>query len=237
MSLSINKIQSKNNISFGSLNYPIAPFKVMTKKGEIFAEEILSTRPELITELRRAANFSVDAAQKVFAAFDKSWNFASDNDKLLEQLFSRDRYSKALKSADASILIGTDGNKDIKALFILQDLEEHLLKASDLGELQSKKIGLVQECMVDEEYRSQGLGKIFMDKLLQSIKPFSDIVLIANNAAVNFYARAGFKDTSNFNSVTNKLNQYLLTSLYKGCDYNNYTPMAKAAGNKSQLLL
>lgn len=218
MSLAINK----NQPSFTSKMFPVAPFSVVTTKGKILIKELAKE------DLGKAVDFSINQSQKTYGPIDDDWKNLSEIQKILLNYKTKQTYREVLNSEEGTILVGMDEkSKDIKAFFLLKNIDDGPLKSFLAKLFDGKKIGFFEEFMVDEAYRGQGLGKICVDKLLESAKPFSQIFLAANNAAVGFYKRAGFEKFNIGKIMGVKSQDKILKALLEGYDGTMVTPMVK----------
>lgn len=229
--MKINNVSKSNNkvLKFGSRNNPIAPFVIQTSKGPLFASEIKQK------DIPQTANFELDCLTKSV----KAWmTYYEDNPDYKE--FIIDYLSKALnrckrkKDGNSTVLIAKDVNNKVKSLFVVQSLDNSVLK-----KIRDPKTGYIDSCFVSEEYRYQGIGRMLINKLLETCKGvFSDIYLAADNAAVNFYEKTGFAPLDTKSPEIKKVSDYILnlrsdrefiTIMSKSLDTGNpwYTRLAK----------
>lgn len=186
------------NCSFGSKNCPIESFTIQTKNGPLHVEE-LSKRG-----IYQAGAFTFNITVNSIPVYEK-YRQMSNFYKLVNISVFADITSGILKKKDgnSTILVAKDAKNKIRALFSMQNFDK--LKDSK-GKPFDLKIGSIEDCLIDENYRNEGIGSILLNKLLKTANGyFTDIVLIANNRAVNFYKRAGFTPLDKSNPSIDKI--------------------------------
>lgn len=229
--MKINNVSKSDNklLKFGSRNNPIAPFVIQTLKGPLFVSEIKQK------DIPQTVNFELDCLTKSV----KAWMPYQKDDDYYKEFFLGFlskilNHCKRRKDGNSTILIAKDTDNQVKSLFVMQSLDTSILK-----NIRDPKTGYIDSCFVSEEYRSQGIGKILVDKLIETCKgTFSDIYLAADNAAVNFYKKTGFAPLDTTNPEIMKVSDYILNSrsdkelitiMSKSLDASNpwYTRLAK----------
>lgn len=175
-----------NNCSFGSKNCPIKPFSLQTKEGQLFVEEIAKK------DINKASNFVFDCTVTSIPPYKDGhdWNFL---DKLFSIINFSEHYHRILRQKDnnSTILIAKDAKSKIIAFFSIENFKKIYDKNDELKDI---NVGFISDCLVDEKYRNEGLGSILLNKLIKTVEGYySDVLLNANNVAISFYKRNGFK--------------------------------------------
>ena len=201
----------KTQISFTSKLYPIKPFEVLTDKGPILIKELSKN------ELNKSADFYIDSSIEFYGPTDNYWRDLSGFWKEMAISNSKKQFKKVLKGSEGNVLIGMDKNNDVKAVLTLKNLKN----------FRQGKVGLMENFVVDKELRGQGLGKIMMDKILKTTKPFSDLVMSANSTLTEFYSKFGFKQFNIEQISDDKYYKPILEILFKNYEIKITTPMLK----------
>lgn len=175
-----------NNYSFGSKNCPIKPFALQTKEGQLFVEEIAKK------DINKASTFVFDCTVTSIPPYkdEPKWNFI---DRLFSIVNFNEHYHRILRQKDknSTILIAKDSNNKVKAFFSMESFNKIYDKN---GKPKDINVGFIPDCLIDEKYRNEGLGSILLDKLIRTVEGYySDVLLTANNAAISFYKKNGFK--------------------------------------------
>lgn len=198
--------KANRSVSFGSKNCPIEPFTVNTKNGPIFVAE------QSIQDSRAAAVFSTNCGIEAFPYWRQ---ILSTKEKISEQVdcfqFTHYRCLNK-KDGNSTILIGKDSQNKIRALFSMQSFENiHGINTA----LSDRKTGYIEECMIDSKYRSLGLGKILLEKLMETTKGhFTDVMLLSEDKASVFYKRNGFSDINLENSIIKKFSDCIFANQF-----------------------
>ena len=173
--------------SFTSRNCPIKPFMVESKSGDLFVEELTSE------ESAQAARFQIQFYEREFPHFSK-WikpKDAVEREEVFEALEYLQQIMLNKPEGNSTVLVGRDSQQKIKAMFALGDFDEFAWAKEKLVD---KQTAYVSNCLVEADYRGQGVGEKMLEKLLKTADgKFTDIFLEANYKAVDFYKRAGFK--------------------------------------------
>lgn len=212
-----------NSYSFGSKNCPIKPFKINTNNGVLFAKEISKK------DLLDSGAFSFECALESLPFMQIQRDILSKDTFLIGNLYANfHKQTLAKKDGNSTILIAKDSNHKIKALFTIESFDEFARKENGFSDVRTGYIG---ECMIAPEFRRQGIGKILLDKILQTSKGyFSDIFLESSNESVGFYNKAGFEVLNTSISAIRKINNYILTNR---SDRDYITLMSKSLDPKN----
>lgn len=194
-----------SNLSFGSKNCPIDSFVIQTTNGPLYVEEM----PE-----KDFAKSSVFAFDNVLNSFDSFAEVRKGPDKIklaLLQVIKKDlKHCIDKKNGNSTVLIATDLNDNIRALFNLESFD-NMAFAQESG-FEEPRTAYIQHCLVDEKYRSQGVGQEVIHKLLKTADGnFTDVFLSAENKALNFYKRESFEPLDISNPTIKKVSEFLLT--------------------------
>jgi len=198
-----NQIRNTKQVSFGSKNHPIEPFVIKTKKGPLFVEELSEN------DIPKAAKFEMDFYEKEFPIWGVSTKNKSKAEikRFLSYLAIRQKSVLSNKEGNGTVLVAKNFWGQVKALF---QVEHFCALQSFMGK--DEKTAHVETCFIDGKYRSQGIGKILFEKLLETTKGrFTDIYLEAENKAVSFYKRAGFEPLDTSNPALKKISDCVLT--------------------------
>lgn len=215
----INKINNKYNQTFGSENYPIRPFEIKTNVGNLAVQELSESDHKI------AAIYILNFLKENFPWWTNYLKNMSDfNDSwILKWVMDTQITAPSVKNSNTTILIGKNQHDEIKSFFSICNFD----KSSEAkGNIIDKKTGHIPFCLLSNEYRSQGAGRILLDKLLNTADGnFTDIFLEAENKAVNFYKRAGFLELDLTNPLINKISDYILSERQ---DRDTITLMSKS---------
>lgn len=197
------------NLSFSSKNRPIPQFVVKTDYGPLFIKELPKA------DINKAGVFSFQCATEAFPwlSWCKDLPYEDKVDQV-KNLIDSHRDTLAKPDGNSTILIGKDPKGKIQALFSLESFDDLTRVRYDF---EDAKIGYIHECMVASKYRSQGLGKVLLDKLLEAGKGvFSDIFLEANKSerVVKFYKEAGFKPLDASNQKMRETIDFILSTKF-----------------------
>ena len=201
----INNLLINNNqnriLSFGSKNCPIEPFTIQTTKSPLFVEEMPNK------DIWKTLNFEFDCLTTSVAAWEPYKNCSkAHRSYFLSYLGKFLKHCRDKNDGNSTILIAKDLNNDVKALFNLQSLDKSII-----AEVDDPKTAYINDCFVDAQYRSQGVGQKIIDKNLKTADGrFSDILLTADNKAINFYKRVGFSALDTTNPEIKKVSDYIL---------------------------
>lgn len=225
--LSVYNYQAQSNgkkqfLNFNSKNYPIKSFVVQTKKGPIFVEELSEI------DKYKAAAFSLGYELETFPPAIKNLKSIRDKKEKIRYFESIHRRILNKEDGNSTILIGKDSKKRIVALVSMHNFDEF---ARLEEEFMDTRTGYIEECILNAKYRGEGLGTVMLNEILKTAdNHFTDIFLEANNRAVTFYTRAGFKPFNISNSIIRKVSDYILnnrgdrdliTLMSKSLDYLN----------------
>lgn len=214
----INNFNINKQFSFKSRNCPVAPFTIITTKGNLFVEEIKKR------DLDKTLSFYLE----VLLESVKSWEHLrnpSEEKRLKHMKYLKSFLTHCLEKEDgnSTILIAKDASNNVKAITDLQYYDEvDFLSGNGFKDL---KTGYIQNCYIAPEYRSQGIGQMMLGKTLKTAENhFTDIFLCSEHPAVNFYKKAGFSVLDTTNPLLKKIIDYILP--IRG-DGNYVTPMSK----------
>lgn len=201
--MNIEKISNINlNCSFGSKNCPIMSFEIQTKSGPLHVEEL--TRGDKF----KAGAFSFNTTVNSIPAYEEYKNMCFF-DKLVNISSFIEKNSDVLRKKDgnSTILVAKDSENKVRALFSMKSFDR--IKDAN-GRPIDIKIGSIEECLLDAKYRNEGVGSILLNKLLKTADGyFTDILLSANNRAINFYKKAGFSPLDRSNPSIDELNFHI----------------------------
>lgn len=197
--MKIQKIE--NSYYFGSKNYPIAPFKIKTKRGDLFVEELTGQ------DGWKAAKFSVDCTLNSIPPYTYGRNIDPISKLINTALFKlSDTLTLGKKDGNSTILIAKDSKGKIKALISMSSIG----KIGKCPKEECEKIGYGNDILVDRDYRNMGVGQVLSDKIMQAARGhFTDIIIPANYGAINFHQRNGFEELDSSNPKIQKIIQHL----------------------------
>lgn len=198
-----NRTRKHSQLSFGSKNYPIIPFSVSTPLGPLRIKEIQEK------DCPKAANYAFNFCIDTFR--DWANYFKTAGPKEIQERTNRfcSDFKRTLtkKDGNSTILVATNQQGDIKALFSLENFDEFKGCQESVFDTET---GYISDCFLSAEYRNQGTGSIILNKLLQTANGhFTDIYLEADNNAVNFYKRAGFLPLDTTNPLIKRIADYV----------------------------
>lgn len=198
--------KSANHMSFGSKNCPIKPFLIQTSKGPLSVMEMQQS------DFIKTINFYFDCCVDSINDWKKLKNCSDTHRKYYLGHIGRFlKRSENKPDGNTTILIAKDSANQVKALFDMQSFNESLV--SNRKKFSDLKTGYVNDCLVDAEFRSQGVGAKMLNKLLKTADGhFTDVFLVAvNPQAAEFYKRLGFKHLDKSNIFISKLDEVFLS--------------------------
>lgn len=185
MQVDINSCQN-----FTSLNNPIKPFIVKTKRGKVFVRELGAN------DLRKKG-----VIEKLTKLFIK--NFASSTNDPGWFIFNNpneaEKCSKIFNNFLDSMkgrLLNPNGNLTLLAVFDKNKRLQGACMSFGFDEVPTgkKSVCCIESLAVNKLYRGEGLGKVLVNKTLSSAKKtFTDVFLVGENLAEGFYKKLGFK--------------------------------------------
>lgn len=154
---------------FSSRNCPVAPFSMLN--GRLHIKEITAKDKQ---ELRDALQF-----YNIFLGYENNKPNGVSK-KEFSKVFSDIR--KTLKhDKDATILVGRNSDDNVAAMFYL------------CRDQVCSRAAVVKACFLDNEFVHQGVGKVLLNKLLESARGhFRLCWLMSKKDSVEFYENAGF---------------------------------------------
>lgn len=181
--------QPNNFITFKSRANPIRPFILKTPKGHLYFEEpsleVINSRG-YVAKLTRffCKNFASLTSDPFWIPFGE----AKLSKEYQKHFRNNVRYFKNIlsrKDDDITLLVATDPQKKIQAAILSFGLE-------DLPYCK-KSVYYIEDIAVNPDYRKNGIGKILIDKTINSVKKsFTDVFLTGEVLAENFYNKLGF---------------------------------------------
>lgn len=203
---------------FGSKNYPIVPFTINTKFGPLFVQEILKK------DINKSAKFSYECGIQAFPTwYDIEHKNRNERNFIFKTFKKSHKRILSKKDGNSTILVAKDSNNDIKALVTMQYFDEFAKNKNGFRDL---KTGYIEECMIDAKYKGQGVGKILLNKIIESVKDkFTDVFLEADNSVVAFYKKLGFLTLDTTKPFLKRVNDLILK--YRP-DAEFITPMSKS---------
>lgn len=203
--MNVQKVSTNANPVFGSKNCPIEPFLIQTKKGPVWVREL---RPNDKRGIYRAAYFDFYSNIRSFQEWADIYKDVSREDKLGDIKLIAHEYGSLLNNDNSTILIGEDSKKKIKALFTMGCFDEFKDNNKDFIDLKTGHIGT---CMVDPKYRGGGLGISLLKKIIGTAQGyFTDIFVEADNNALSFYTKTGFKPLDISNPDIKRISDFIL---------------------------
>lgn len=200
----INISSTNKTLSFGSKNCPVKPFAIQTQFGPLQVEELKTS------DLTKAAKYSVGSSVEAYESWRTPYEKLDKKGKKSWITFVKDRYIKILNKTDgnSTILVAKNSKGKIKAIFTMQNFDEF---KNNAGGFADSKTGYIEECMTSSKYRGQGIGKIMINKLIETARGnFTDIVLEGENKALAFYGREGFKPLDLSNPSIKKISDFIM---------------------------
>lgn len=190
-----------NNLSFGSRNYPIKPFKIQTKRGDLLVEELTEQ------DGWKAAKFAIDCTLNSIPPYTYGSNIDPISKLINTALFKlSDKLTLGKKDGNSTIIVAKDSKGKIKAFISMSSIG----KIRKCPKEACAKIGYGNDILVDRDYRNMGVGQVLSDKIMQAAKGhFTDIIIPANYGAINFHQRNGFEELDLSNPKIQKIIQYL----------------------------
>jgi ribosomal protein S18 acetylase RimI-like enzyme len=182
-------ISANSNLSFTSKLSPIKPFTINTKNGRLFVSE--ATKKDV-----SSPNFYKDLSKFFCQNFasnsnDPSWLVYNDPAHkeihyAILDLFSRSIKTKLRENDNSlTILIAKDSRNKIQGACLSHGFDE--VPASQ------ETTCYIRDLAVNQKFRGFGVGKILLDKTLQSAqKTFTDVFLTGATLAEGFYKKLGF---------------------------------------------
>lgn len=196
---------NRKTVNFGSKNSPIDSFIINTQKESLFVEELKKV------DEANAVNFKTDFYIDNFP----SWAEAFPNKESIFNLFKKTN-DRALNKPDGNttILVAKNAKNKIVALFSLEQFDDFY----------DTRVGYIRDCLINKEYKSQGIGKILIERILQTAKGyFTDVYLESEQEVSGFYSKIGFDRLDSLNNATKKLYEYIKAS---SPFYKNAIPMS-----------
>lgn len=184
------KINSLSNINFGSLNNPVGEFKINTAKGALTVKEVYT--PELIENEKLNKEIS-DYIMNEFVDNSYHPGFTKHKQNKDSLAYKMDLYNNTLRNQN--LFLHDKGDDTILTVRNRSGRLNGAIIAStyrNSAYFTDPKTCFVEELAVSKDYQKCGIGKILMDQVFNK-SVFEDIVLFADNGAVKFYERCGFK--------------------------------------------
>lgn len=228
-----NKNRKTDQTAFGSKNFPIEPFTIQTTNGPLIIEELTKK------EITDAAKFSVGCNMNSIPSYQKfykdeyvntlkNFKLTFEDFKNLIIKTTQNKYQSILdgRSKNNTILVAKDTQNKINALFTLRPFNE--FENNDEYFI-DKKTAYIEECLVTDKYRGQGIGTIMLNNLLKTAEGhYSDVFLESENTSVSLYERAGFKKLDTENPIIKTISDYILKNRN---DKEEITLMSKCLDN------
>lgn len=184
MNISIN-----TNLNFQSKANPITPFVIRTKRGRLNVAEVTHR------DMRREGFF--ESLTKFFCK-----NFASSTNDPTWKIFSKHNnlnygedikhfiryYASKVKNGDENLtlLLAKDKRNKIQGACLSYGYDK-IPSAKD-------KVCYIDSIAINQRYRGFKVGKLMMNKILESAKNvFTDAFVAGDKVANGFYERLGFK--------------------------------------------
>jgi len=201
----ISKILN-SQLTFGSKNSPVKPFKIETTQGALSVRELSKSN------IKASSEFMFDC---LVSSGDDGWDKYKNCDKatkkhVLSWFNTLTEHCLNKEDGNSTVLVAKDKNNKIKAYFNLQNFDEMdmLYKTG----LKDAKTGFVQSCYVASDYRSQKVGEKILEKMLPTANGFfTDILLSAGKQAVTFYQKMGFVPCENISSESKKVTDFFMS--------------------------
>lgn len=194
------------NTSFTSKCNPIKPTTIKTQLGkvriyeptdkEIFKQDFLLEVADVFVR-----NFSTFTNDPAWLIYSKPGNEVLYKEQIKH--FRNYLLSSILKDdGHLSLLVARDKNKKLCGACISRGLDE--IPGT------FKNTMYIDSIAIDENFRKNGIGKIFMDKSINADKNhFTDIFLVGELFAKGFYEKLGFKTLNPKNSNQKKVIDYI----------------------------
>ena len=178
-----------SQINFQSKANPISPFTIKTKRGRLNVAEVTQRdikREDFFEKLtkffcKNFASTTEDPAWKVFTKRN-SMNYGTDIQHFIRYYTSKVKYG----DENMTLLIAKDKRNKIQGASLSYGYD----KVPNVKE----KVCYIDSVAINPAYRGFNLGKIMIEKTLESAKnKFSDVFLTGDRVASNFYEKLGFK--------------------------------------------
>lgn len=215
-----------NNISFGSKLNPISPFTINTDNGQLFVKEIdvSNITDKKSRELTKFfCDSFIDNTKDPFLLKFKNKN-TLDYIGYLVTVFNY--YTKIFNRDDGhtTLLEARDKNNKLCGAVLTNTFDEQ--------PLHDEKICFLNALAVDENYRKKSVGKILMNKALESAqKAYDDVFVSAEALAEKFYTKNGYRHLE----YDNLAEKYVIDEMNINNDYPTYTKyMTKKLNNNNK---
>ncbi|OGI01156.1 MAG: hypothetical protein A2Y25_08985 [Candidatus Melainabacteria bacterium GWF2_37_15] len=164
------------HIAFGSKNCPIPKQSFITPRGPVTIQEAGKKEiPEIAKLIEN--EFWPD---EIEIDFEKLARRRAGEEIYLKTIFNQ-------KDGNATVLTARTPQNELVGVAVMG-------KADYYNDLKLDGVGRITSCCIKSEYQKNGLGKKFIDLLLNSVKGrYTDVVLESKNNAINFYEKLGFK--------------------------------------------
>ena len=186
--------------SFGSLNRPVESFSIFTRKGEL-----------RVTELNRR-NMTFDKLFKTAVLFNRNFN-----DALGERELNPTKGATRVANLYKRFFKNDDGNTTL----LVARNKKGGIKAAVLSYRSADGESLyVDSIATDRDYRGCGIGKILLDKVIETGEGiFGKVMLFAYKSAYGFYLKDGFSLTPRAGEKSVKLQLEREGRMYGIADY------------------
>lgn len=186
--------------SFGSLNRPVESFSIFTRKGEL-----------RVTELNKR-NMTFDKLFKTAVLFNRNFN-----DALGEKELNPTKGATRVANLYKRFFKNDDGNTTL----LVARNKKGGIKAAVLSYRSADGESLyVDSIATDRDYRGCGIGKILLDKVIETGEGiFGKVMLFAYKSAYGFYLKDGFSLTPRAGEKSVKLQLEREGRMYGIADY------------------
>lgn len=210
------QVQNISHQNFTSRINPVPSFTINTKAGKLHFEEPTLEQINKRGFVKRLTlffckNFATTSDCPVWQAFagKEMNNSANFYLKLLTQNFKN---TLKEKNNHLTLLIARDSRRKIQGAVLGFPFDT--IPACE------NSLYYIEDIAVGENFRGCGIGKILLNKSLESIKnKFTDVLLTNTRQVENFYKRLGFKNLDSGDNVQKTVLDFLAQDRY---DYPRY---------------
>lgn len=182
-------MQVNSVVPFTSRANPIKPFVMSTPRGLLYFEEPSMKTIRSFGYIKRLTRFFCkNFASLTNAPFWKPFGDEKLSKEYKKYFKANIKYFKNLllrQDDDITLLVATDKKKNIQGAILSFGFE-------DVPNCKNS-VYYIEDLAVNPEYRENGIGRVLINKTLDSVKyKFADVFLTGEVLAEGFYKRLGF---------------------------------------------
>ena len=189
----VSGIQSKNYaVTFGSQNNPVPKFRIKTAKGTLYVKEFTLKDARYDFKMYELSKFFTD--NFIYNTNDPSLTKYKNPENFEQYLDMLDRTTKYYRKmfyeddGNLTVLEARNATGDLCGAVITQTFKDECSGLSD------NKTCYVDSVAVKKKYRHNHVGRILMEKAINSSKDvYTDVFLASDNLAVPFQLKNGYR--------------------------------------------